>query len=307
MPIQRLGVVNPAANTDSALATFASQYLVSVVVANKAITASPVTKVSIWVIPPNATVPAQYAYICYNLTLAVGQSFETFRFAVGTGDSLYVRSSTATASFSVNGIAQNDEGQPENTPQTFTNKVIRGLDNTVYIDAGLTSERRASAETGYLRYNTETSKVEVKTNSGWENVGPTTTTQVATTADATTFIALYEDTVGSTGPKVNPDLTYNASTNTLETEALIASSVSAPATITGTYTVASPTTVTLAAGTEIINSSPMRLMPRTVAQLATLTASAGAMVYVTNETGGAVPAFFDGTSWRRVTDRAVVS
>lgn len=31
------------------------------------------------------------------------------------------------------------------------------------------------------------------------------------------------------------------------------------------------------------------------------------MVYVTDEAGGAVPAFSDGTNWRRVTDRAVVS
>jgi hypothetical protein len=34
---------------------------------------------------------------------------------------------------------------------------------------------------------------------------------------------------------------------------------------------------------------------------------AGAMIYVTNESGGAVPAFSDGTNWRRVTDRAIVS
>jgi hypothetical protein len=33
----------------------------------------------------------------------------------------------------------------------------------------------------------------------------------------------------------------------------------------------------------------------------------GAMIYVTNETGGAVPAFSDGTNWRRVTDRAIVT
>lgn len=35
-------------------------------------------------------------------------------------------------------------------------------------------------------------------------------------------------------------------------------------------------------------------------------AVAGLMIYVTNETGGAVPAFSDGTNWRRVTDRNVV-
>ena len=31
------------------------------------------------------------------------------------------------------------------------------------------------------------------------------------------------------------------------------------------------------------------------------------MIFVTNETGGSIPAFWDGTAWRRVTDRAVVS
>lgn len=34
---------------------------------------------------------------------------------------------------------------------------------------------------------------------------------------------------------------------------------------------------------------------------------AGAIIYVSNEAGGAVLAFSDGTNWRRVTDRAVVS
>ena len=31
------------------------------------------------------------------------------------------------------------------------------------------------------------------------------------------------------------------------------------------------------------------------------------LVYVSDETGGAIPAFSDGTNWRRFTDRAVVS
>lgn len=36
-------------------------------------------------------------------------------------------------------------------------------------------------------------------------------------------------------------------------------------------------------------------------------AGAGTMIYVSNESGGAVPAFSDGTNWRRVTDRAIIS
>ncbi|HBR99392.1 MAG TPA: hypothetical protein DD979_18745 [Gammaproteobacteria bacterium] len=37
------------------------------------------------------------------------------------------------------------------------------------------------------------------------------------------------------------------------------------------------------------------------------TSGAGAMIYVSDEAGGAVPAFSDGSNWRRMTDRAVVS
>lgn len=33
----------------------------------------------------------------------------------------------------------------------------------------------------------------------------------------------------------------------------------------------------------------------------------GQMIYVTDDTGGAVPAFSDGTNWRRVTDRAIIA
>ena len=43
--------------------------------------------------------------------------------------------------------------------------------------------------------------------------------------------------------------------------------------------------------------------------VATLPAASGTirLAFVTNETGGYVLAFSDGTNWRRVTDRAVVS
>ena len=43
----------------------------------------------------------------------------------------------------------------------------------------------------------------------------------------------------------------------------------------------------------------------TVASLPTGTT--GGMIFVSDETGGAVPAFYDGTNWLRMTDRAVVS
>lgn len=171
MPILRLGIVNPVANEDSLIAQFTDNYLVSVTAANKAVVATPVNKVTVWVVPANASVQAQYAYICYNLELGLGTSFETFRFAVNAGDALYVRSSVSTTSFSCTGVPQEDSALPENLVQRFTNKVIRGTENVVYLDKGLTSQRPLNAEEGYTRYNTETSVLEVKTPLGWTRVG----------------------------------------------------------------------------------------------------------------------------------------
>lgn len=96
-------------------------------------------------------------------------------------------------------------------------------------------------------------------------------------------------------------------TGTLTTDTLVVSTISAPTNLSGTYSITSPTTITLDPTDEIINDAPMKLLSRTVSQLSSLVASAGSMVYCTDETGGAVPCFYDGSNWRRVTDRAVAS
>ncbi len=62
----------------------------------------------------------------------------------------------------------------------------------------------------------------------------------------------------------------------------------------------------IAASGRLDCSVPLRLPSYTVAGLPS-PSTAGQMVYVSNESGGAVVAFADGTNWRRVTDRAVVS
>ncbi len=55
-------------------------------------------------------------------------------------------------------------------------------------------------------------------------------------------------------------------------------------------------------------NGPIRPKSYTVITLpSAATNGAGAIVYVSDETGGAVLAFSDGTNWRRVTDRAVVA
>lgn len=52
---------------------------------------------------------------------------------------------------------------------------------------------------------------------------------------------------------------------------------------------------------------PVRVKSYTVAGVPAASAAAGQIIYVSNETGGATLAFSDGTNWRRVQDRAVVS
>lgn len=57
-----------------------------------------------------------------------------------------------------------------------------------------------------------------------------------------------------------------------------------------------------------IFSAPVKVDSYTVAGLpSAVELGAGALVFVTNEAGGPVPAFSDGVAWRRVTDRAIVS
>lgn len=55
------------------------------------------------------------------------------------------------------------------------------------------------------------------------------------------------------------------------------------------------------------DTMPVALTSYTVGGGLPSASPAGQMIFVSDESGGAVPAFSDGTDWRRVTDRAVVS
>lgn len=175
MAIVRLGAHTPAANTSYALYNVTTSYLVSVIAANTLTAATTsATKVDIWVVPQGVTNPIGYAYITSNLEVGLGQSFETFKFGVVSGDSILVRSTTAGTSFVAQGMSQDSEYSINNVPITFTNKIIRGNDNIIYPDTGTTAQRPSAAETGYWRYNTDLNYIEFKTPTGWAAAaGPT--------------------------------------------------------------------------------------------------------------------------------------
>lgn len=69
---------------------------------------------------------------------------------------------------------------------------------------------------------------------------------------------------------------------------------------------ANDTLALTASPTALTAALPMGFKSYTVATLPAAT-TAGQMIYVSDESGGAVMAFSDGTNWRRVTDRAIVS
>jgi len=50
-----------------------------------------------------------------------------------------------------------------------------------------------------------------------------------------------------------------------------------------------------------------QLLTYTVATVPAAATYPRGLIYVSNESGGATPAFSDGTNWRRVADRAVIS
>jgi hypothetical protein len=98
MPVKRLGVLAPTANSTQELVTSDVTCVASVIVANRGNTALDATIY----IEPVATPgnPLNYVYIVSGLTVTEGQSFESFRFALDVGDKIWVRSTTANATFS---------------------------------------------------------------------------------------------------------------------------------------------------------------------------------------------------------------
>jgi hypothetical protein len=175
MAIVRLGAFTPTANTNYVLYTVSTSYLASVIASNTLTSATTTaTKVDIWVVPQGVSQPSGYAYITSNLEVGLGQSFETFKFGVNAGDTVFVKSTTAGTSFVIQGMDQNDEYSINNVPITFTNKIIKGNDNIIYPAVGTTAQRPSAAEVGYWRYNTDLNYIEFKTPTGWAAaVGPT--------------------------------------------------------------------------------------------------------------------------------------
>jgi hypothetical protein len=157
MAITRLGIARPTANDPATLYTFTEHYFVSVIATNVAPTSTPVPRAAVYVVPSGAVTETSYAYICKNLS-------------INPGDTLKVQPTTSNVAFAAYGILQDDAVGNGDLPQTFTNKIIRGVNNTIYLDKGNSAQRNPASEIGYVRFNTEYDTLEVRTAAGWKRV-----------------------------------------------------------------------------------------------------------------------------------------
>ena len=101
------------------------------------------------------------------------------------------------------------------------------------------------------------------------------------------------------------NMTWNDGSNTLSVTNIVATSIEAntiqaPSSLVGTYTISSPTTITLDPTSEVQLDAPIKLQSKTTAQLASFVASAGSMVAVSDNSYK--PAYYNGSVWKYVGD-----
>ncbi len=217
-------------------------------------------------------------------TTAANTATDTLTVSGGTGVGTTIAGDTLTITNTSPNVVQN----------AFTTIAVSGQSNVV---------SDSSTDTLTLVAG---SNISITTDSGSDEITITSTASGGGTPGGSTTELQYNNGGAFAG---DSDLTWASGTNTLSATNIIADSIetatiSAPSGLTGTYTISSPTTITLDPVSEVILDAPIKLLGKTATQLATFTASAGTMVAVSDNSSK--PAYYDGSNWRYVaTDGAV--
>lgn len=132
---------------------------------------------------------------------------------------------------------------------------------------------------------------------------------------ATVDTRLYRDAAGvvnlryGTGATLRVSGTHTDASNYVRASlAATSTTVTLAAETSGTGADNVPVNINSAGTSPVAIGNPLGLKAYTVATVPSASAAgAGAAIYVSDESGGAVIAFSDATDWRRVTDRAVIS
>lgn len=132
MGLMRLGLSNPAANTDVAIYTATGPFLASIIATNKS--ASVTSNIRIWVVPSGATLTSEYAYLAYDQDIVPQNSLETHRFALNQNDVVYVRADTADMSFIINGLKQVDIALAAGVTSYSDTPPLDVMDGMIWVD-----------------------------------------------------------------------------------------------------------------------------------------------------------------------------
>ena len=217
-------------------------------------------------------------------TTAANTATDTLTVSGGTGVGTTIAGDTLTITNTSPNVVQN----------AFTTIAVSGQSNVV---------SDSSTDTLTLVAG---SNISITTDSGSDEITITSTASGGGTPGGSTTELQYNNGGAFAG---DSDLTWASGTNTLSATNIIADSIetatiSAPSGLAGTYTISSPTTITLDPVSEVILDAPIKLLGKTATQLATFTASAGTMVAVSDNSSK--PAYYDGSNWRYVSDNSGV-
>lgn len=149
MPVRRIGSTTPEAGVNTLLATSDFFCVASVIVAN---TNNLAVETEIYIDPEEfgGAVDSRI-YIASKLSVASGQSYETFRFALNVNDKVYVQSSRVGVGFSLT-IAYETDGRA----------------NVVY-----SLSEPDSPQVGDIWINSDTDEVKVRAVSSWKSIATT--------------------------------------------------------------------------------------------------------------------------------------
>ena len=237
-----------------------------------------------------------------NSTIAANRSNESLYLSTsGTGkvivnDSLQVINTLTATTIITNDISSADSSAIQindsvNISGTLTSATI--VNNTI------STNEIASADSSAIQIN---DSVNIS--------GTLTSATIVNNTISTNEIASADSSAIQINDGVNISGTLNAKTivtNDLISQDSSVINVLDGLNVSGTLTTTSINSSSAVSAEHLTLTGLLTLGKRTVAQLILLTPDTGTVAYCTDETGGAQPVFYDGTNWRRMTDRITIS
>ena len=181
--------------------------------------------------------------------------------------------------------------------------------------SNFTALNSASNETEYARASVFIVDATNGSEDGLYRIGTMAAGTFATRMDISNGVTIYNNLVvqgttivfsgastiiefGATGSSNTPAIDWHSSSSSTDYDVRMIAS--------GGTASAGQGTLTFTAANIVFNAVPV-VPTYTVAGVPSASTYARGIIYVSNETGGATIAFSDGTNWRRVADRAIVS